>query len=282
LKWKINERNEKMNETTLPAMGPPPSKHKPDNITTYKNAKGRELTAHIFYPKGFSKSESIPGYLFFHPGGWSMGEPEWGYDICHHLTKLGVVAISFEYRLSSIGGHCPADAVLDAKSAIRWAREHSAELGIDSKMVLAGGISAGGHLAACTAMVPGFDDPDDNMLYSPVPQALVLHTTPVNPARDHYFIELLQGRAKPEDLSPFHHIRGGLPPMIMIQGTADEIVQYDSVKAFSRKMQEAGNQCDLHTFEGADHFSIHETDQARAIRLIDEFVMSVIRRDEKE
>ena len=268
-----------MNENTLPQMGPPPSKHKPDNIMTYKNRKGRALKAHVFYPKGLNKSESIPGYLFFHPGGWAMGEPEWGYDICHHHSKLGVVAISLEYRLSSVGGDCPADAVSDAKSAIRWAREHAIELGMDPNMVLAGGISAGGHLAACTAMVSGFDDPDDNMNYSTVPQALALHTTPVNPAIDSHFIELLQGKAKPEDLSPFHNIKGGLPPMCMIQGTADQIVPYDSVKTFSKKMQEAGNQCDLHTFEGADHFSIHATDQARAIRLIDEFVMSMIRRD---
>lgn len=268
-----------MNEKTLAEMGPPPPRHMPDNIETYKSVKGKALTAHIFYPKDFNKSESIPGYLFFHPGGWSMGGPEWGYDLCHHISGLGVVAISFEYRLSSIGGDSPVEAVSDVKSAVRWTRGHSAELGIDPNMVIAGGISAGGHLAACTAMIPGFDDPADNMDYSNVPQALALHTTPVNPATDIHFKELLQERAKPEDLSPFHHIKGGLPPMCIIQGTADEIVSYESVKDFSRKMQEAGNQCQLHSFEGAGHFSIHAIDQARAIRLIDEFVMAVIRTD---
>lgn len=265
-----------MNEIKLPEMGPPPPKQKPDKVKVYKNVKGKELTAHIFFSKGIHISERIPGYLFFHPGGWAMGEPGWGYDLCHHISQLGVVAISFEYRISSIGGYSPADAVSDAKSAVRWAREQSDELGIDPAMVLVGGISAGGHLAACTAMVPGFDDPGDNMAYSTMPQALALHTTPVNPATDNHFITLLQGRAKPEDLSPFHHIKGGLPPMIIIQGTADEIVPYDSVKAFVTKVQEAGNQCALHSFEGAGHFSIHEIYQARAIRLIDEFIMSVI------
>jgi len=266
-----------MNETEMATMGPPPSKHRPDDITTYKNAKGRALTAHIFYPEDFTKSKRIPGYLFFHPGGWSMGGPEWGYDICNHFAVLGFVAISFEYRLSSEGGDCPADAVSDAKSAVRWARENSGELGIDSDMVIAGGISAGGHLAACTAMVPGFDDPDDNMSVSTLPQAVALHTAPVNPAKDNYFLELLQGRAKPEALSPFHHIKSDLPPMCMVQGTADQIVSYGSAREFSKKMQEEGNRCELLTIEGADHFSIHVTDQARAIRFIDEFVKSVIR-----
>ena len=269
-----------MNETTMPVTGPPPPKHRPDDIKVYKSVKGKELTAHIFFPKGFSKSGRIPGYLFFHPGGWTMGEPDWGYDLCRHISRLDVVAISFEYRLSSIGGYCPADAVSDAKSAIRWTREHSIEFGIDPNMVLAGGISAGGHLAACTAMGPGFDDPDDNKSYSNVPQAVALHTAPVNPAEDEHFVELLQGRAKPEDLSPFHHVKVGMPPMCIIQGTADEIVPCDSVKEFTRKMQEAGNQCILHIFEGAGHFSIHAPDRAaRAVRLMDEFIMSVIRGD---
>jgi acetyl esterase/lipase len=268
-----------MNDTKMPPMGPPPSKHRPDDIKAYKDVKGKKLGAHIFFPKDFSKSGSIPGYLFFHPGGWVMGEPAWGYDLCRHLSKFGVVAISFEYRLASIGGYCPADAVSDAKSAIRWARENSDELGIDRDMVIAGGISAGGHLAVCTAMVAGFDDPEDNMSYSPLPQALTLHTTPVNPSIDSHFIELLQGKAKPEDLSPFHQVKSGMPPMCLIQGTADEVVSYDSVKEFTELMQKAGNQCELHTFEGADHFSIHSTGQARAIRLIDEFVMSVTKRE---
>ena len=205
-----------------------------------------------------------------------MGDPGWGYDLCHHLTRFGVTAISFEYRLSSIGGYCPADAVSDAKSAMRWTREHSSELGIDSNMIIAGGISAGGHLALCTATIPGFDDPEDNISYSSVPQALALHSTPVNPTIDVNFLELLQGREKPEDLSPAHNIKPGLPPVCIIQGTADEIVSYNSVKEFSEKMKKAANRCELHTIEGADHFFMNKADQARAIRLIDEFIAEFV------
>jgi hypothetical protein len=49
-------------------------------------------------------------------------------------------SISFEYRLFSIGGYGPANAVSDTKSAIGWRRQHSPEFGIDSNMVMAGGI----------------------------------------------------------------------------------------------------------------------------------------------
>ena len=262
----------------MPAV-PPPSKHKPDAVKVFKNISGIELKAHIFFPKNLSQPYVRPAFVFFHPGGWTMGEPEWGYDLCHHFSKFDMVAISFEYRLSSIGGYCPADAVLDAKSAVRWTRQHSPEFGIDSKMVVAGGISAGGHLAACTAMISGMDDPDDDMSYSPVPQALVLQSTPVNPAQDNHFLQMLQGMEKPEDLSPAHHVRAGLPPMCLIQGTADEIVSYDSVDEFAQKMREAGNHCKLHTFNGTDHFFMNKADQKRAIKLIDEFVTPFVTRN---
>ena len=208
-----------------------------------------------------------------------MGEPEWGYDLCHHLSKFEMVAISFEYRLSTIGGYSPADAVSDAKSAMRWTRQHSSEFEIDSNMVIAGGMSAGGHLAACTAMIPGMDDPEDNLNYSPIPEALVLHTTPVNPTIDSHFFQLLQDREKPEGLSPTHHVKANLPPMCLIHGTADEIVPYDSVKEFAIKMQEAGNNCKLHTIEGADHFFNNKSDQARAVQLIYEYISAFISRN---
>ena len=269
-----------MNEAPTPPMpsGPPPSKHKPDKVEVFKNISGTELKAHIFFPKNLSQSDIRPAFVYFHPGGWTTGEPEWGYDLCHHFSKFDIVAISFEYRLSSIGGYGPADAVSDAKSAIRWTRQHSSEFGIDSSLVIAGGISAGGHLATCTAMIPGMDDPDDNMNYSPVPQALALQSTPVNPAMDGHFLQLLRGNGKPQDLSPAHHVKAGLPPMCLVHGAADEIVSYDSVKGFALKMQEAGNNCKLHTFERADHFFTDKSDQARAIKLIDEFVTAFVSR----
>jgi dipeptidyl aminopeptidase/acylaminoacyl peptidase len=117
------------------------------------------------------------------------------------------------------------------------------------------------------------------MSYSPIPQALALQSTPVNPAIDGQFIQLLQGREKPEDLSPAHHVKAGLPPMCLTQGTADEIVSYDSVKEFAFKMQEAGNHCKLHIFEGGDHLFMNKSDQARAIKLIDKFVTEFISRN---
>jgi acetyl esterase len=252
--------------------GPPPSRHRPDRTWTYKSVGDSELKAFGFSPREMGPQGRRAAFLFFHPGGWSMGEPAWGFDLCHRYAGLGMEAISFQYRLSSIGGHTPADAVSDARSAIRWARRHAGVLGIDPNRLIGAGISAGAHLVLCAAMLGEHDDPEDDPALSPVPNALVLQCAPVASASDSQFAELLQGRAAPEELSPAHHVKPGLPPMCLVHSKADEIVPYGSVKEFVTKMQEAGNRCELYTFEEADHFFSNRSDQAEALKLMDGFL----------
>jgi acetyl esterase len=247
----------------------PPSMHKPNEILGYKTAEGAELRAHIFTPAGPAARSA---FVFFHPGGWGMGAPDWGYDICHHYASLGMLGISFQYRLSSAGGYTPLQAVRDARSALRWTRANADSLGVDEARLVAGGVSAGGHLAACAAILDGPDDRSDNVAVSARPNALVLQCSPMNPTINPHFLALLKGADKPENLSPIHHVRAGLPPMCMVQGTADVIVSYDSIKEFATKMREAGNRCDLHTFEGADHFFSNPADQQRAMKEHENFL----------
>ncbi len=259
-----------------PQSGPPPSRQKPDRIWTYRTVGDVELKAHAFFPKDAHPGDERGALAFFHPGGWSMGEPAWGYDICHHYAHLGMVAVSFQYRLSALGGTTPVEAVSDTKSAIRWARQHASTLGIDPSRLAASGVSAGAHLALCAAMAIGPGDPGDNEALSPIPNLLVLQSAPVGSASDGHFVGLLQGRCRPEDYSPAHHVRSGLPPMCLIHGTADEIVPYDSVKEFVARMREAGNLCELHTFEGTDHFFSKRSDQVDALKAMDAFIQKTI------
>lgn len=261
--------------TDLDAPGTSFPVYGPDEISVYKNIDGEDLEAHIFNSKNREQTRPSPAFIFFHPGGWTMGEPRWGYDLCGHYSSLGMAAVSFEYRLSSIGGFSPIDALKDVKSAVRWTRIQKEKLNIDPDRVAAGAISAGAHLVACAASIDGYDDPRDDKNISAVPNALALQSACLNSVIVDEFTYLLQGRDKAENLSPYHHIKSGLPPMCLIHGTADDLIPFDSIKEYIEKSVRLGNRCDSHPFEGTDHFFSQNADSSEVFRLVDEFFESL-------
>jgi acetyl esterase len=222
-------------------------------IRVYKTVGSTTLDAHIFPAVGAQPGERRPAFLFFHGGGWAAGMPEWGYGQCRHYSELGLVGISFEYRLRWRHGTTPLESVEDAKSAVRWTRTHAAELGVDPERIVVAGFSAGGHLAAAVGTVPGLDVAGEDASVSATPAAMVLMSAPVDAAGDPWFRECLAGRADPTALSPAQHVRSHLPPTIMFHGLHDHLCPFPHTQAFCERMKDLGNRCDLHTFPGG-HF----------------------------
>ena len=91
-----------------------------------------------------------------------------------HLASRGMVAARADYRVKSRQGVTPDKCVEDAKSAVRWLRANAAKLGIDPDRIVAAGGSAGGHIAACTALTDGLDAEGEDRSISSKPNALVL------------------------------------------------------------------------------------------------------------
>jgi acetyl esterase/lipase len=222
-------------------------------IRPYKTIGTTSLDAHIFPVAGAGPGAKNPAYLFFHGAGWAAGMPEWGYGNCRRLAAKGIVGISFEYRLRWRHGTTPIESVADAKSAVRWTRQHAAELGIDPDRIVVAGFSAGGHLAAATALVQGYDEPGEDTSVSSVPNAMVLSSAAVDVADPGWFTECLAGRGDARALSPAQHVRSGLPPAIVFHGVKDELADFSKVEAFCNNMRAAGNRCELITFKGG-HF----------------------------
>ncbi|MFQ5632493.1 MAG: alpha/beta hydrolase, partial [bacterium] len=219
----------------------------------YKTVDGVALDAFVYRPEGSKPGEKRPAVAFFHGGGWYLGKPEWGDWQCSHFASLGVVAISFEYRLRDQHHATPVESIADAKSAIRWMRRHAGELGIDPRKIVASGFSAGGHLAACTVMIDKFDEAGEDQKISSAANALMLWSAPVKLTTDGWFEQILRGKATVEECDPGQHIRAGLPPAIIFQGSVDDQVPAWSVEAFAKEMKKAGNRCDFHLYEGQTH-----------------------------
>lgn len=58
---------------------------------------------------------------------------------------------------------------------------------------------------------------------------------------------------RPEELSPYHHLRQGLPPTIIFHGTDDEAVPFATAELFAASMHDLGNRCELKAYEGQPH-----------------------------
>src|SRR5262249_3661838 len=113
----------------------------------YAGAAGK-LPARVYTPKG---EGPFPVLVFWHGGGWVLADLDYDDASCRALCNAaGCVVVSCEYR------HAPEHpfpaAVDDAFAAYQWVLKSAADLHGDPKRVAVGGESAGGNLAAVTAL----------------------------------------------------------------------------------------------------------------------------------
>lgn len=221
------------------------------DIHVYKTIDGFDLKLSVVYPDDYKKGKSYPAIVFFFGGGWKGGNVHQFEQHCHYLASKGMIAMTANYRVESRNNSTPFDAVEDAKSTVRWIRENAKELGVKKNKLVAAGGSAGGHLAACTAIIPAYEAPGENHKTSSKPNALILFNPVINTLPEGYGSERLGERA--ESISPAHHVVSKLPPTLIFHGTEDKTVPYENITDFKTKMNAAGNVCYVVPFQGQGH-----------------------------
>ncbi len=159
--------------------------------------------------------------------------------------------MSAEYRTKSSHRTTPRECVKDGKSAVRWIREHAKEIGVNPQQIVAGGGSAGGHVAAATGTTKGFEEEGENLIVSSCPDALVLFNPVFDNGPSGY------GHARVKDywrgFSPMHNIDEATPPTIVFLGTKDKLIPVKTAREYKRLMEEKGRRCDLRLYEGQPH-----------------------------
>ena len=229
----------------LPASGPQPK------VVTYKTTEDGPLAMHVIQPA--APGTKRPAIVWFVCGAWTGFDASSRYPQGQYFASRGVVSFVTLVRVRPRHSTTPVECVMDAKSAVRWVRQHAAEYGVDPDRIAVAGGSAGGHVSASTALVDGFDDVHDDVGISARPNAALLISPSLGVDNGSRRQAVFGGAERARALSPIRYVAAGSPPMLVMHGTSDEAVAVEEVAAFCEAMKAAGNRCDLKLYEKQGH-----------------------------
>ena len=232
------------------AIGPAEESYNPE-IVTYKQPTGAPLKLHIFKPANVQPGQKYPAIIYFFGGGWTSGTPYQFYREAHYWASKGMVAVCADYRIQYTHGTTPIESIRDAKSAVRWLREHAATYNIDPDKICASGASAGGHLAAATATLKQWDETSENLSISSKPNLLLLNYPVYDNGPTGY--GPADFKAQYLTVSPLHNIDATIPPCLVFLGTADAYIPVATAQLFQQKMKDVGVESELILYQGAGH-----------------------------
>lgn len=237
----------------------------PGKEFTYKQSGGQPREMEIYFPKAHDPARaSVPGVILFHGGGWSGGSLSQFRAACQYFASRGLVAATANYQMLSKadastlakGESRKRACVTDAKSAIRWFKQHARELGIDPTRVVTGGGSAGGHIAVLATTNPGLNDPADPKDVDTSVVAYLLFNPAFSP-----------GDSEDPEVDVLRHLKADLAPAIAFFGTEDKgwLPGWDAAHARLRSL--GGMTTELWLAEGEKH-SFFNKDPWQTITLI--------------
>ena len=242
----------------------------------YKRVDTTQLFLEVHYPPNMESSRSYPAMVFFFGGGWVGGNRSQFLHQAQYFAKRGVVCFLADYRTSKVNGTTPFESVKDAKSAIRFIRKNATKYNIDGTRLIASGGSAGGHLAAATALVEGYNDPADDMSIDCIPNALVLFNPVVDNGPGGYGYERIGEAYK--DFSPLHNIKKDAPSTILFLGTKDHLIPVVTAEYYKLVMEKVESRCDLKLYDGKGHgfFNYKDFESYKStVAAADQFLVSL-------
>tara|TARA_R110002126_G_scaffold274972_1_gene420319 strand:- start:58279 stop:59124 length:846 start_codon:yes stop_codon:yes gene_type:complete len=217
----------------------------------YKKIGNIDLYMDVYHAEKADIKVKSPAIVFFFGGGWNGGTTSQFKPQAQFFSQRGLSCFLVEYRVKNKHNTTPFESLKDAKSAMRFIRKNSKIFTIDSLKIIGAGGSAGGHLAAATALIEGYNEDQDDLEISCKPNALILFNPVIDNGPGGYGYERINEAYK--DFSPLHNIKTGAPPTILFLGTNDKLVPVETAEYYKTVMNKVKSRCDLYLFEGQSH-----------------------------
>ena len=237
-------------------------------------AEVRELSApglhgaiplRLYRPLGTQRADVLPVLVYYHGGGWTIGDLDTHDTLCRELANLsGCAVVAVDYRMGP--EHRFPAAVDDVLAATRWVRKEAGALGLDAGRLAVGGDSAGGNLAAVVAIAardagdlpiafqlliyPATDMRRVHPSHTSNGQGYVLTSDTIKYFHDHYITDPkhdLDWRASPL----LHPDLSRLPPALVLTAGYDPL--RDEGLDYARALTAAGNRAVYVCFERQIH-----------------------------
>lgn len=215
-------------------------------------AEGQQLWLHVVKPTG--AGENLPVFMFFHGGGWILGDfPTHQRFVRDLVVESGAAAVFVNYTPSPEAQY--PTAINQAYAATKWVAENGHEIGVDGKRLAVAGNSVGGNMTAVVSlMAKDKKGPEIKLqvLFWPVTDANFDTESYLEFAHDRFLTRNMMQwmwNAYTTDKNQRNEIYAsplratidqlkGLPPALV--QTAGNDVLRDEGEAYARKMDEAG------------------------------------------
>lgn len=250
-------------ETNVPSLVLPSDTNEVTPLTlpgaesfVFKKAGNMELWLHVVKPMDWKATDKRACLVTFFGGGWSSGTPSKSITYAKWAAKYGLVGVAPDYRTRKRFDAKPEDCVADGRAAVRWIQDHAQELGVDPAKIVVQGSSAGGHVAAWTAIPdPVKPETASDPVPNPPPTGLILLWPVTDTGTNGYGGPKRFGNdeARANNLSVTTRMPTKMPPTLVFHGTADKTVKFENSQAFADKMKANENSCELVVFPDAPH-----------------------------
>jgi alpha-L-fucosidase 2 len=213
----------------------------------YSRPDGRDLLLDAYIPQG---KGPFPAVIIVHGGGWEAGDRiTYVSPVFAPLAQAGFAWFSIDYRLTPYV-HVP-EQLEDVRNAVRFVRQHAAWFHVNPNRIALLGESASGHLVAqlVSMRCPGCEVQAAVSFYG-----VYNFERWKNDAEFGGMLGRLFADTSPavlRDYSPLYHASASLPPMLIIQGTADEL--YAGTQEYIKRLGEVQARDDVILLDKAPH-----------------------------